>query len=180
MLKPKCPPEGMEWQELNITVDSGACDHVLGPKEVSPQEVQVTDAVRRGVTYTTASGHPLPNLGEVRMMGTTAEGQELNLTMQAAGIKKPLASVRKMCRAGNRVVFEELSESQGGYVENKQSGARIPIVKQDGTYRVSVWRLRKRDSGNMFSALEGDLDDLSDEEVEGANSSSSTGFQGHA
>ena len=108
--EPNCAglPPGHVWQELKVTMDSGACDHVLNPKDVDASEVNITDAVRRGVTYSCAGGLSLPNLGEVRIDGMTGEGQELNLTMQLAGVKKPLASVRKMCKAGNRVVFDEI------------------------------------------------------------------------
>ena len=176
-------PPGFKWQSLSLTVDSGACDHVVPPGDINPSEVCVTEAVRQGVTYTTASGNKLPNLGEVKFEGVTDENSHLCLTMQVAGVKKPLGSVRKMCEAGNRVVFEDISEVHGGYVENKNSGARIPIYKEGGTYGVSVWRLRKNDessvlASNMFAALS----DGEDEEVDvlpGANSSSSSGFHRH-
>ena len=93
------------WKEIRMTIDSGACDHVIAPRTVAGHEVNTkTAAVKRGVTYYTASGHPLPNLGEVTLSGKTADGLGLNMTMQVAGVKKTLASVRKMCEAGNRVV----------------------------------------------------------------------------
>ena len=138
-------PPGYKWQALNLTVDSGACDHVVPPQEIDPNEVRMTEAVRQGVEYTTASGNKIPNLGEVRVEGVTHDNNHLNLTMQVAGVKKPLGSVHKMCAAGNRVVFEDLSEVVGGYVENKSTGARIPIYKEGGTYGATVWRLQKVD-----------------------------------
>jgi len=181
------PPSGYEWQALSVTVDSGACDHVLPPKAVNPKEVRMTEAVRQGVTYTAANGTTIPNLGEVKVDGITDENQHLNLTFQVAGVKKALGSVRKMCAAGNRVVFEDISETEGGYVENKISGARIPIKKEGGTYGVSIWRLRSTEgavgTNNMFAALSEDEQDEEEEEVPeheyGANSSSST-FPRHA
>jgi hypothetical protein len=176
-------PAGMEWQEIQVTVDSGACDHVCNPEEVDPKEIRETEAVRRGVTYTCASGKSILNEGEVKIDGITPQGQELSLTMQVAGVKKPLASVRKMTKAGNRVVFEEISDTCGGYVENKESGVKVPISKEgpNGTYKVSLWRPRKvRAKSGRFAALDEDIDGLSEDEhvVEGANSSSS--FHRHA
>jgi len=142
-IKPGQPaPPGYEWQTLLLTVDSGACDHVVPPQAVHPEEIKITEAVRQGVTYTAANGATIPNLGEVRVAGITEEDTHLNLTFQVAGVKKPLGSVRKMCAAGNRVVFEDISEVEGGYVENKATGARIPIKKEGGTYGVSIWRLK--------------------------------------
>ena len=119
-----------EWEELKLTIDSGACDHVINPEEIPSEDVQITDAVRQGVTYTSASGHAIPNLGQARVQGLTQDGSDMSLTMQVAGVKKPLASVRKMTKAGNRVVFEEISETCGGYVENKESGVKVPISKE--------------------------------------------------
>jgi len=113
--------------------------------------------------------------------GITDENRHLNLTMQVAGVKKPLGSVRKMCEAGNRVVFEDISELQGGYVENKLSGTRIPILKEGGTYGVSVWRLRKDDvssvlQNNMFAALSDDEEENDVPAEQQGASSSSSGF----
>jgi hypothetical protein len=146
--------ERQRWQEVKLTVDSGACDHVINPAQVSQKINTDTPAVRNEVTYRSASGHPLPNLGEVKLQGTTQEGGELELTMQVAGVKKPLASVRKMCKAGNRVVFDD----EGDYVQNKASGTKIPITQEDGTYQVSMWvpiteEQENTLQGNMFAAL---------------------------
>jgi len=178
-IKPGQPaPPGYEWQTLKLTVDSGACDHVVPPQAVHPEEIKITEAVRQGVTYTAANGSTIPNLGEVRVAGITEEDAHLNLTFQVAGVKKPLGSVRKMCAAGNRVVFEDISEVEGGYVENKATGARIPIKKEGGTYGVSIWRLKSTKGfvglNNMFAALSEDEEEEVPEHEYGANSSSST------
>jgi hypothetical protein len=74
--------------------------------------------------------------------------------MQVAGVKKPLASVRKMCSAGNRVVFDD----EGDYVQNKTTGTKIPITQEEGTYQVTMWVPVTEDQettlqGNMFAAL---------------------------
>ena len=170
--------EGKAWKEILITVDSGACDHVVPPGTIDPKDVRVTDAVKNGVTYYTASGHALPNLGEISLKGITGDGQDLTLNMQVAGVKKPLASVRKMCQAGNRVVFENGPDGTGGYVENKTSGAKVPIDFGGGTYQVAVWtQIDKKSSANAIKGnYWADIADVDeDEEVvfEGGNRSSS-------
>jgi hypothetical protein len=58
-----------------------------------------------------------------------------------------------MCQAGNRVVFEDLEGDVGGYVENIASKARIPIKREGGTYKVTMWRPRAH--GNPQSPKEG-------------------------
>jgi hypothetical protein len=80
-----------------------------------------------------------------------------------------------MCSAGNRVVLEDISETQGGYVENRTTGDRIPINKEGGTYGVTIWRMKKTQlevNKNTFEALSENEDE--DEDHFGANSASST------
>ena len=53
-----------EWKEIELTVDSGACEAVM-PKEVcSHIEIQESEASRKGVEYEVASGSTIVNLGE--------------------------------------------------------------------------------------------------------------------
>ena len=86
-----------------------------------------------------------------------------------------------MCAAGNRVVLEDISETQGGYVENRTTRDRIPIDKEGGTYGVTIWRMteqvdaskggRPKVNKKSFEALSEDEDE--DEDNHGATSSSS-------
>ena len=85
----------------------------------------------------------------------------MNMTMQVAGVRKPLASVRKMCEAGNRVVFEDRS-SHEGYAEHINTGVRIPILKDDGTYQVAIW-IPGTQGGDLGNLSDGDDEDLSAE-----------------
>ena len=180
-------PEGYGWYPLNVTIDSGACDHVVPPNLIDPSQVKVTEAVRQGVHYTTANGSKLANLGEIEVEGVTDDQTCLNLTFQVAAVKKSLGSVRKICDAGNRVVFENISDVQGGYVEDTTTGARTPINFEGGTYGVTLWRLMKKGNkdtrpelagANAFEALSEDEED-EDQDVAGAPAASS-GFPRHA
>ena len=105
-----------------------------------------SEAVKRGITYRTAGGEPLPNLGEVAVQGVTSDGNAIGLTMQVVGVKKPLGSVQKLCDAGNRVVFENSSDRVGGYVQRISTGTKVPILRENGTYTVSIWT-KEVDSG---------------------------------
>ena len=64
-----------------------------------------------------------------------------------------------MTGAGNRAVFEndEQDDNFGGYVQNRVTGSRIPIIKQGGTYKVSLWTEQNEksrfESVNQFSDL---------------------------
>ena len=180
-------------RQIKLTVDSGACDHVIPPHLVSQPINKNTSAVKSGLAYSSASGHRLPNLGEVKVQGEVADASSqggIELTMQVAQVKNPLASVKKMCAAGNRVVFEP-TES---YVEHIKTGARVPIVSKDGSYHVMLnvpvqagdEHLLKQ---NRFAALrsligeeecDGDLQPVNSDNSGAGNPSSSSGFHRHA
>ena len=141
-----------------MTVDSGACDHVTPKKAMPTVRVKMTEAVKHGVTYSAANGGIIPNEGEIDLEGYTEDGKPLGLTLQVAEVSKPLAAVRKMCAAGNRVTFDDdpNDELYGGYIENKQTGSRTQIHKRGGTYGLTLWVLVPKvaqvlaETNNMF------------------------------
>ena len=48
-----------------------------------------------------------PNLGEKKLEGRNEEGQDVGMTTQIAHVDNALASVGRMCEAGNRAVFDD-------------------------------------------------------------------------
>ena len=72
------------------------------------------------------------------------------------GVTKPLLlAVQKICAAGNRAVFDD--EAPGSDIEDKASGARTAISKEDGTYAVWVWVMVPEGASrknNPFNGLE--------------------------
>ena len=127
----------VQWKLIKLTVDSGACDHVLNKTEIPGAVIKETEAVRKGVTYTSACGTVIRNLGEIDIEAVTEDGVNLDLTAQVADVKQPLAAVRKICKAGNRVVFDD--EESECFIENKETKARTQISFEDGTYAVKLW-----------------------------------------
>ena len=57
------------------------------------------------------------------------------MAFQVAKVRGPLGSVRRICEAGNRVVFDE----EGSYIENKVSKKRVNIEKVKGVYLLKLW-----------------------------------------
>ena len=57
------------------------------------------------------------------------------MDIQIADVKKTLGSVRRLCEAGNRVVFD----NEGSYVANKHTGEKAMLVKERGSYVLSLW-----------------------------------------
>ena len=57
------------------------------------------------------------------------------ITAQVCKVHRPLMSVKKICKNGQRVVFDD----ESSYVENKETGERIKVVEEDGEYVLEVW-----------------------------------------
>ena len=63
-------PEGLcvigegEWECIELAVDSGATETVIGESMVSAVKTVEGPASRRGVVYEVANGETIPNLGE--------------------------------------------------------------------------------------------------------------------
>ena len=55
--------------------------------------------------------------------------------MCAANVTRPLASVKKICKAGHIVVFDD----DGSYIYNKITGEINQLRKDDGNYMLDVW-----------------------------------------
>ena len=134
-------PEGVnsvgesEWEEIEMAVDSGATETVIGKDMLGQVQLKEGSAYRRGVHYEVASGELIPNLGEKQFVGYNEGGQARSMTAQVCDVNKALLSVKKMVQAGNRVVFEP----EGGYVEDMASGERLHLREQAGMYMLKLW-----------------------------------------
>merc|ERR1712024_357380 len=80
------------------------------------------------------------NEGEKKFIAhmVTVDGQDSGgkgITAQVCKVHRPLMSVKKICKNGQRVVFNE----EGSYVENKLTGERLQVLEEDGEYVLDVW-----------------------------------------
>ena len=123
-----------KWTRISMAVDSGACDSVADPNQI-PCAVKETQASRSGQNFASATGEPIPNLGEMVMPMRTREGTFRSMTVQAAPVTKPLASVLRIVQAGHMVVFD----SAGSYIYNKETQELNMLREEDGNYMLDVW-----------------------------------------
>ena len=113
-------PEGLntvtegEWEEIEMAVDSGATETVVGEESLKGIEIREGVAFKRGVKYEMANGVRILNLGEKSFVGVTEEGIKRGMTAQVCEVNKALLSVSKTVAAGNRVVFGP----EGAYRQN--------------------------------------------------------------
>ena len=57
------------------------------------------------------------------------------MLFQAAGVAKPLGSVKKMQQAGHRVVFD----AEMSFIQNKATGETNVLREEDGNFLLDVW-----------------------------------------
>ena len=89
---------------------------------------------RAGGSYRTASGAPVPNLGELDGKFLTNEGYASEIPFQLADIERPLIAVSALTKAGNTV---ELYETGGRIIH--RSGKMTNIERRGGTYILRMW-----------------------------------------
>ena len=126
---------GSSWRKLSIAMDSGACDNVISPDDVPEQVVQETEASGRGENFYSATGEPIPNLGLIELPMFTREGTARAMRMSAAKVSKPLGPVKKVCKAGHCVVFDD----EGSFIYNKLTQEVNWLREDEGNYMLDVW-----------------------------------------
>ena len=136
-----------KYEMITVMADSGAADHVA-PKSVAIHlRVQETTASRQGMKYVAANGQKIANEGQKTIRGLTDEGMPLGMTWQVAEVKRPLASIGRMCDAGNVAVFTK----SGGYVVpqevlsktlaalDKTENKSLRMEREGGVYNFKLW-----------------------------------------
>ena len=120
---------------MAIAIDSGACDSVISPEDVPEHEVHESTESKRGENFQSATGEPIPNLGDIRLPMYMREGTARSMILKAAPVTKPLGSVKKICAAGHVVVFDD----EGSYIMNKRTGEMNWLREEDGNYMLDAW-----------------------------------------
>ena len=113
-----------EWEEVEMAVDSGATETVVGEDMIQGIETTQGEGARRGVQYEVASGDLIPNLGGKNFPAYGEHGQVRAIKAQVCEVNKALLSVSRMVHAGN---------------EAENTGERIPLREQGGMYMLKLW-----------------------------------------
>ena len=142
ILTPKRSDNGLnnvnepEWTEVEITVDSGACDTVMPARMCAHISIVSTPTSRSGYEYEVANGAGLPNLGERRCLMMTENSQTTKqIAFQCADVHKALLSVTKCSDMGYECVLGKL----GGELRDVVTGDRIPIHRRENLYFIRAW-----------------------------------------
>ena len=132
-----CNERKKGWQCLSVAVDSGACDNVIDPQDVSAYEdtVEETDASKNQENFLAANGEEIPNYGQMKVPAITREKTVRGITFQAAGVSKGLLSVEKMNECGHVVIFD----GDASFIVNKRTGETNQLRRQDGNFMLDLW-----------------------------------------
>ena len=126
---------GVTWEKVTLTVDSGASDTVIPPNCLSWAQLIHTDKV--GLEYEVANGEVVHNLGERRCMMRISEKdkEELEISFQVVeDVHKPLLAVSSIVEQGHEVIFAKDSARI-----LLSSGVSIPMRYLNGTYELDIW-----------------------------------------
>ena len=122
------------WRKLSIAIDSGACESVIDPNDVPEVELTETSASRAQEEFQSATGEPIPNMGELLIGMLTREQSFRGMTFTGAPVAQPLGSVKKICRAGHIVVFDE----DHSFILSKSTGEVNSLRESEGNYMLDV------------------------------------------
>ena len=132
-----------EWQEIEITVDSGACDTVMPTRMCAHISIVATAKSRSGFEYEVANGDGLLNMGERRwFMMTENSGTMKRIAFQCADVHKSLLSVSRLADQGYECTLGKL----GGVLRDVDTGDLIPLHRRDNLYVMKAW-IKQDDSG---------------------------------
>ena len=81
-----------EWALMSLAIDSGAAETVIPHTMVTEYPVVETPKSTAGLCYASATGAPIPNLGEQCLPLATADG---SLRMMTFHRRRPRESVRQ-------------------------------------------------------------------------------------
>ena len=94
-------------------------------------------------------------MGQRNIKALTNEGETVAMTWQVANIKRPLASVGRICDAGNTAIFTRL----GGYIvpestvqslinQIERNGKMLKMHRETGMYHFDLWVNRTTKQGS--------------------------------
>ena len=128
------------WKKLRFCLDSGAGEIVMAEEDLPEVETSESWGSRHGQSYEVANGDEIDNEGEKKFIAhmLTVNGEDSGgkgIVAQVCKVHRPLMSVKKICKNGQRVVFDD----EGSYVECKSTGERLQVLEEDGEYVLDVW-----------------------------------------
>ena len=131
-----CSVGTAEWVEIEITIDSGACDTVMPASMCGHISMISTPESRAGLEYEVANGPSIPNMGERHCLMMTENSQTMKkIVFQCADVHKALLSVANVADLG----YECVMGQHGGALKDVMTGDTIPLHRRGNLYHMRAW-----------------------------------------
>ena len=104
------------------------------PPNVLPGPVQPSPMSRAGLSYRSASGEPINNLGQMMVQFRDGRQRKCAMPFQLAEVDRPLLSVARLVDAGHRVTFGPT----GGFITHVASGRRVQLARDGNVYTLAM------------------------------------------
>ena len=133
-----------EWvdRDIEITLDSGACENVMDAEDAPGYLVTESAGSRRGQNFVVGDGGRLPNEGQMQIHMESPIGEGVSVPVrtnfQVAGVNRPLMSVAKLSAQGHTCVLNKdgarvLNDKQQTIAEFKENnGIYVPMMTLKG------------------------------------------------
>ena len=115
-------------------VDSGAWCTVIGPEIAQDYPLKETEASRKGLSFISASGDPMPNHGERTLVIKTPGGSLKTMRSQVTPCTGSLTSIAQMVDADNFVGFSK----RGSFILNLNTGELEMMERVDDTFELEL------------------------------------------
>ena len=129
--------EEPDYIDINVTLDSGAAEHVADASDAPGYVVNPSPGSKAGQGWRTANGEIIPNKGEM-ILELEHENSKMSSKFQVGSVSRPLWSVGKLCDAGYKVVFDK----DDATVIHKASNAPVTTFKRRNALYECDMRLR--------------------------------------
>ena len=136
-----------EWVDkvIEITLDSGACDHILDMADAPGYAnfLQESPGSKRDQLYIVGNGTEVPNEGQVALnleAGPEGKSSLIKSIFQVAEITRPLMSVSRVCELGHKCIFD----AEKADVMSK-NGTLLCTFKRKGGLYVAEMKLKALD-----------------------------------
>ena len=123
------------WKEIEITIDSGACDTVMPLSSCADVPVLDSERSRNHMEYEVANGQTIANEGERHCLMIKGAKWAKKVTFQVADVHKVLLSVSRVADAG----YDCLLGQTGGQLVDNLTGDVSPIERKGNLYVMRGW-----------------------------------------
>ena len=144
--------EKLKYDQVDITMDSGAGAPVANPKDFPGCEVTDSPGSLAGQMFIGPEATKIANKGQFDVKVRLDDGRVTKTTYQAVEVRKPLMAVSSVNDKGNLVLFDE----KGSFIIPgtnkdlisrlralvKQAPDKVELYRKNGIFHMKAWKLK--------------------------------------